>query len=39
LKNKLKARAGELFGSQLKVTLANADALLILDAARRGAIN
>jgi hypothetical protein len=38
-KNKLKARAGELFGSQLKVTLANADALLILDAAKRGAIN
>jgi hypothetical protein len=38
-KNKLKARAGELFGSELKVTLANADALLILDAARRGAIN
>jgi hypothetical protein len=40
-KNKLKARAGELFGSTpgLKVTLANADALLILDAARRGAIN
>ena len=38
-KNKLKARAGELFGSQLKVTLANADALLILHAAMRGAIN
>ena len=40
-KNKLKARAGELYGSVpgLKVTLANADALLILDAARRGAIN
>lgn len=38
-KNKLKARAGELFGSQLKVTLANADALLILSAAMRGAIN
>ena len=40
-KNKLKARAGELFGSEpgLKVTLANADALLILDAAMRGAIN
>lgn len=40
-KNKLKARAGELFGSVpgLKVTLANADALLILDAAKRGAIN
>jgi len=38
-KNKLKARAGELFGSELKVTLANADALLILDAAKRGAIN
>ena len=38
-KNKLKARAGELFGSQLKVTLANADALLILAAAKRGAIN
>lgn len=38
-KNKLKARAGELFGSQIKVTLANADALLILDAAKRGAIN
>jgi hypothetical protein len=38
-KNKLKARAGELFGSQVKVTLANADALLILDAAKRGAIN
>jgi hypothetical protein len=37
-KNKLKARAGELY-PQLKVTLANADALLILDAARRGAIN
>ena len=37
-KNKLKARAGELF-PELKVTLANADALLILDAARRGAIN
>jgi hypothetical protein len=40
-KNKLKARAGELYGSVpgLKVTLANADALLILDAAMRGAIN
>ena len=40
-KNKLKARAGELFGSVpgIKVTLANADALLILDAAMRGAIN
>lgn len=38
-KNKLKARAGELFGSDIKVTLANADALLILDAAKRGAIN
>lgn len=40
-KNKLKARAGELFGSVpgLKLTLANADALLILDAAKRGAIN
>jgi hypothetical protein len=40
-KNKLKARAGELYGSVpgLKVTLANADALLILDAAKRGAIN
>jgi hypothetical protein len=40
-KNKLKARAGELYGSVpgIKVTLANADALLILDAAKRGAIN
>jgi hypothetical protein len=38
-KNKLKARAGDLFGSQVKVTLANADALLILDAARRAAIS
>ena len=40
-KNKLKARAGELYGSVpgLKVTLANADALLILNAACRGAIN
>ena len=40
-KNKLKARAGELFGSDktIKVTLANADALLLLDAAKRGAIN
>ena len=38
-KNVLKARAGELFGSDIKVTLANADALLILDAAKRGAIN
>ena len=40
-KNKLKARAGELVGSVpgIKVTLANADALLILDAAMRGAIN
>ena len=39
-KNKLKARAGELYGSVpgIKVTLANADALLILDAAMRGAI-
>jgi len=39
-KNKLKARAGELFppSSGVTVTLWNADALLILDAARRGAI-
>lgn len=37
-KNKLKARASELF-PDLPVTLATADALLILDAALRGAIN
>ena len=37
-KNVLKARAAELFPDQ-DVTLWNADALLILDAARRGAIN
>ena len=37
-KNKLKARASELF-PQIKVTLGNADALLLLDAARRGAVN
>ena len=37
-KNKLKARAAELFPT-VDVTLWNADALLILDAARRGAIN
>ena len=37
-KNKLKARAAELFPS-VDVTLWNADALLILDAAKRGAIN
>ena len=37
-KNKLKARASELFPDQ-KVTLATADALLILDAALRNAIN
>ena len=37
-KNKLKARASELFPNET-VTLWNADALLILDAARRGAIN
>jgi hypothetical protein len=36
-KNKLKARACELFPS-VTVTLWNADALLILDAARRKAI-
>lgn len=39
-KNVLKARASELFGaSGIKVTLWNADALLLLDAARRGAVN
>ena len=37
-KNVLKARAAELFPS-VDVTLWNADALLILDAAKRGAIN
>jgi hypothetical protein len=37
-KNVLKARAAELFPDQ-DVTLWNADSLLILDAARRGAIN
>lgn len=37
-KNKLKARAAELF-PQIKVTMGNADALLLLDAARRGAVN
>lgn len=37
-KNKLKARASELFPDN-HVTLATADALLILDAATRGAIN
>ena len=37
-KNKLKARASELY-PDLPVTLATADALLILDAAIRGAIN
>ena len=36
-KNKLKARAGELF-PDIDVTLWNADALLLLDAARRKAI-
>lgn len=36
-KNKLKARAQELF-PEVEVSLANADALLILDAARRGLI-
>ena len=38
LKNKLKARAAELF-PQVDVTLWNADALLIFDAATRRAIN
>ena len=37
-KNKLKARAAELFPT-VDVTLWNANALLILDAAKRGAIN
>jgi len=37
-KNKLKARAAELF-PDLPVTLATADALLVLDAGLRGAIN
>ena len=37
-KNHLKAKAAEIWPT-LDVTLANADALLILDAARRGAIN
>jgi len=37
-KNKLKSRAAEL-NPDLKVTLWNADAILILDAGRRGAIN
>jgi len=37
-KNHLKAKAAELWPTQT-VSLANADALLILDAARRGAIN
>jgi hypothetical protein len=37
-KNVLKSRAAELFPT-VDVTLWNADALLILDAARRGAIN
>jgi hypothetical protein len=37
-KNVLKARAAELFPDE-DVTLWNADALLILDAAKRGAIN
>jgi len=37
-KNVLKARASELFPDE-DVTLWNADALLILDAAKRGAIN
>lgn len=37
-KNVLKARAAELFPT-VDVTLWNADALLILDAAKRGAIN
>ena len=37
-KNVLKSRAAELFPS-VDVTLWNADALLILDAAKRGAIN
>jgi hypothetical protein len=37
-KNKLKARAAELFPS-VDVTLWNADALLIFDSATRGAIN
>lgn len=38
-KNHLKARANELFGGYVDVTLWNADALLILDAAMRRAIN
>jgi hypothetical protein len=37
-KNRLKAKAAELH-ADLKITLWNADAVLILDAARRGAIN
>jgi len=37
-KNHLKAKAAELWPTQT-ISLANADALLILDAAKRGAIN
>jgi hypothetical protein len=38
-KNHIKARALELYGSRLDITLWNADAVLIYDAAQRGAIN
>lgn len=38
-KNHLKAKAQELFGGCVDVTLWNSDALLIFDAATRGAIN
>jgi hypothetical protein len=38
-KTHLKARALELYGSRIDVTLANADALLLYHAAVRGAVN
>jgi hypothetical protein len=38
-KNHLKARALELYGSRIDVTLSNADALLLYHAANRGAVN
>lgn len=38
-KNHLKARALELYGSRLDITLWNADAVLLYDAAARGAIS
>ena len=38
-KNHLKGRALELYGNRLDITLWNADAVLLYDAAQRGAIN